>query len=228
MNGSFLHLQEIEKCFGNAKEHMVLDKITVTFWQGNTYAIQGTSGAGKSSFMHILAGLDTPTAGSLFFNHQNIALMPSLERDYFLQKSVGLLFQQPYLIKELTVLENVMLPGLLAGASEEQCYQDAMALIAAVDLSHKAMSKPGTLSGGQQQRIALARALINKPAFLLADEPTGNLDAATGKKIVDVMVELHKKWGIGIIVSTHDTCVAQAMATRYVLKNGSLIAQDSL
>ncbi len=223
MKSSILRLEQVQKYFNIlSQDPPVLHMITNTFWQGHTYAIQGASGAGKSSLMHILAGLDTPSSGAVFFNDQNLALMDPAARDRFLQQSVGLLFQQPYLIKELTVLENVMLPALLAAKAHATCYEDAVALIAAVDLSHKMDEKPRLLSGGQQQRVALARALINKPAFLLADEPTGNLDTATGKKIVDLMHELHATWRLGIIVSTHDSYVAEAMATHYTLKEGIL------
>lgn len=221
MNRSFLRLEHVQKRFDN--EYLVLNNITATFWQGHTYAIQGASGAGKSSLMHILAGLDTPTVGTVFFNHQNLAFMVPSERHYFLQQCVGLLFQQPYVIKELTVLENVMLPAFIAGRDEQKSYEDALALLQSVDLAHKINVKPATLSGGQQQRVALARALINKPLFLLADEPTSNLDTVTAKKIIDLIVELHKIWGIGIIISTHDTYGTHAMNTRYVLKEGSLI-----
>lgn len=228
MHSSFLHLACIEKRVKSAtQEYNILDAITMTFLQGHTYAIQGSSGAGKSSLMHILAGIDTPTKGGVFFNHHNINTMTVAERNYFLQNTIGLLFQQPYLMKELTIIENVMLPGLLAGTHYEQCYADALALITAVGLSHKIQHTPGMLSGGEQQRIALARALINKPLFLLADEPTGNLDVATTKNIVQLIQELHKKWGIGIIISTHDPYVAQSMMTQYVLTNGSLTTNDT-
>lgn len=227
MNKPFLHLDSVTKQVKNEGDaYQILTAITMTFWQGHTYAIQGASGAGKSSLMHILSGLDSPTKGAVFFNEQNINTMTLAARDHFLQNTIGLLFQQPYLVKELSVLENVMVPALLAGKSYEQCKEDAIELIMAVDLAAKIHHTPGTLSGGQQQRIALARALINKPAFLLADEPTGNLDTVTTKKIVHLIQELHKKWGIGIIICTHDLYVAQSMMTRYVLTNGSLTSHD--
>ena len=221
MGSILLQLKQVEKRFGSGQNaYFVLKNITVSFAQGGTYAIQGVSGTGKSTLMHIIAGLDQPSSGEVYFNKLNLGEMTSQEQQHFLRYSVGLLFQQPYLIKELTVLENVMLPCLIADGSH--CQKEALNLICAVGLKDKVQSKPATLSGGQQQRIALARALINKPAFLLADEPTGNLDEKTGKMIVDLMLELQIQWKMGIIVSTHDEYVAHAMEKRYQLISGQL------
>lgn len=223
MGSSFLHLKEVKKCFkSGTKEYVVLDTISASFSQKNSYAIQGASGAGKSTLIHILAGIDTPSSGAVFFDNQNFATMTTFDHEQFLQHKVGLLFQQPYLLKELTVLENVMLPALIAGKPYEISEAYARKLLEEVHLSTKKTEKPSTLSGGQQQRVALARALINKPVFLLADEPTGNLDQETGSVIVNLMVKLHHEWGMGIIVSTHDSYVAQAMEHRYHLQAGSL------
>jgi ABC-type lipoprotein export system ATPase subunit len=221
MDRSFLRCEQVYKHF-EVSHNPVLANISVRFQSGCTYAIEGISGTGKSTLMHILAGLDQPTKGAVFFNEQNLALMTAPEKDYFLQCSVGLLFQQPYLIKELTVLENVMLPALIAQKNVTKAQQEAQLLIEAVGLIDKINAKPGTLSGGQQQRAALARALINKPNFLLADEPTGNLDEHNAKIIVQLMVKLQQLWGMGIVVSTHDVYVSTAMQQRYVLADGQL------
>jgi ABC-type lipoprotein export system ATPase subunit len=221
MDSSFLRLEGIQKKFG-IHEYPILVNITISFQSGYTYAIEGVSGTGKSTLMHIIATLDIPSQGTVFFNTQNCATMSLHEKDYFLQHSIGFLFQQPYLIKELTVLENVMLPGLIAGKQQHQCKRDAQELIDAVSLSHTFQVKPGTLSGGQQQRIALARALINKPAFLLADEPTGNLDEQTRKHIIHLICTLQQSWHMGVIVTTHDKYVANTMQHRYILVNGFL------
>lgn len=223
MDSSFLQCRNVKKRFTTGiNAPLVLNDITVSFKQGRTYAIEGLSGTGKSTLMHILAGLDRPTEGLISFNSQNLATMSASNHEHFLQHSVGLLFQQPYLIKELTILENIMLPGLIANVEYKTAYTNACELLKAVRLCEKSDAKPGMLSGGQQQRVALARALSNKPAFLLADEPTGNLDAKTGKEIVRLIEQLQHKWHMGVIISTHDRYVADAMQECYWLENGLL------
>ncbi len=222
MGQSILAARGIKKKFGTRSEVAVLQDITATFAQGKSYAIMGVSGTGKSTLMHLLAGLDTPTAGAVFFNEQNVHKMSVQEHSSFLRSSVGLLFQLPYLIKELSVCENVMLPALIVGQSEAFSLQKAQQLLEAVGLLQKADARPGSLSGGQQQRIALARAVINEPDFLLADEPTGNLDERTGAEIVDLLLRLQSEWQMGLIVSTHDKEVADRMEHLYRLHDGRL------
>ncbi len=222
MERSVLSARGIKKSFGMSQAAPVLKEITVSFSQGTSYAIMGVSGTGKSTLMHLLAGLDAPTAGAVFFNEQNINQMSVQEHASFLRTSVGLLFQLPYLIKELSVIENVMLPALIAGQSDEGSLKKAQHLLECVGLTKKSDERPGSLSGGQQQRVALARALINEPAFLLADEPTGNLDERTGAQIVDLLLRLQREWQMGLIVSTHDAHVAERMEHRYSLHEGEL------
>ena len=129
-------------------------------------------------------------------------------------------------MKELTVLENVMMPGLIAGAPYEPCRAQAAEILSVVGLSEKASSHPLTLSGGQQQRVAIARALFNKPAFLFADEPTGNLDEKTGHDVVSFLLECQQQWNMGLVVSTHDIQVANRMQTTFVLHNGALTTKS--
>jgi lipoprotein-releasing system ATP-binding protein len=200
----------------------ILKGITARFEQGERYAITGVSGAGKSTFLHILAGLDAPTAGSVLFNGEDINAVTSAKRSQFLNESLGLIFQSPYLIDELSVVENVALKGLIANQTYDEAIQRAHELLKIIGLSQKAESLPATLSGGQQQRIAILRALFNKPPFLLADEPTGNLDERTGKDIVDFLIDCQKQWHMGIIVSSHDPYVAQKMEHKLQLHDGLL------
>jgi len=228
-----------------SQEISVLNDIHITFTQNKSYAITGVSGSGKSTFIHIIAGLDTPTTGSVLFNNRSLQTLTSVERNHtshkatygrpalrsssersratFLNKSIGLVFQSPHLIRELSVIENIMLPGLIKGDTFAQCKQKAEELLEKVELLSKKDSKIGELSGGQQQRVAIARALFNEPAFLIADEPTGNLDVHTGKIIIDLLLSCAKEWGMGLIISSHDEYVTEKMEEKYELREGQLI-----
>jgi lipoprotein-releasing system ATP-binding protein len=223
MHHAILAAQNISKQFIQGNQQItVLKNITCRFEQNKSYAITGISGSGKSTFIHILAGLDTPTTGTILFNNNSLQLFSSAELKQFLNKSVGLVFQSPHLLKELSVIENIIIPGLINGCSRHHCEKKAIELLKKIELLNKKDSKIGELSGGQQQRIAIARALFNEPAFLIADEPTGNLDIATGKNIVDLMIACQKEWGMGIIISSHDEYVAEKMNEIYELKEGIL------
>lgn len=200
----------------------VLKGITYHFQKNKSYAITGPSGSGKSTFIHLLAGLDTPSYGHIYFNGIDIATFTAQEQQHFLHQSVGLVFQQPYLIRELTVIENVMLKGMIKRVDGKQAYEHAQQLLEKVGIAHKAEQAPYTLSGGEQQRVAIARALFTKPAFLLADEPTGNLDVATGTSIVELLLACQAEWHMGIIVSSHDEYVTARMEKVLQIKNGIL------
>lgn len=228
MKRAVLAVENLHKTFVNGPNRLaILRGITMSFGQGASYAITGTSGSGKSTFMHLLAGIDSPTSGTVSFNGQNLAKIDQEgTRDYFLQSSIGLVFQLPYLIGELSVLENIMIRGLVAGMSKEQCKIRALELLNAVGLADKVLAKPLSLSGGQQQRVALARAIFSKPAFLLADEPTGSLDEHTGRDMVELLLTCQREWGMGIIVSSHDAYVARCMGTVYLLKDGMMTLKN--
>ena len=226
MNTHELSLKKISKSYRQATATIsVLKDVSIAFQKGNSYAITGISGSGKSTLIHILAGLDIPTSGQVLYNGTDIAGFSEDQKSVFLNKSIGLVFQYPYLIKELTILENVMIKGLIA-RNEHECAAQAQIILGQVGLSDKISAYPGQLSGGQQQRVALARALMNRPDFLLADEPTGNLDRETGESIIDLILAAQKEWGMGIIISSHDDYVAKRMKTVYELKDGLLLAQN--
>lgn len=205
-----------------ANSILVLKDVTASFNQGQSYAIMGVSGTGKSTLMHLLAGLDAPSSGKVLFNGVAFDAMPEVLFEQFLNEQLGLVFQVPYLIRELSVIENVMMPGMIAGQSHASCRERAHKLLADVGITEKAESKPASLSGGQQQRAVLARALFNSPSFLIADEPTGSLDSTTGMMIIELLVQLQHTYGMGIIVSTHDTYVAQRMDHQFQLRDGIL------
>ena len=219
-----LSTHAIKKSYSQADTIIqVLNGCTATFERGKSYAITGPSGSGKSTFIHILAGLENPDEGFVSFDGQNIALLSQKQRAHFLNTSIGLVFQLPYLIAEFSVIENVMLKGLIQGLTAKECYDNAHAILEKVGLSHKALHKPLSLSGGEQQRVAIARAIFNKPAFLLADEPTGNLDLETGKKIVDLLFAAQQEWNMGTIISSHDPYVAERMEKILHLENGIIL-----
>jgi lipoprotein-releasing system ATP-binding protein len=211
-----------KKFIQGKQEIIVLNNIDSMFMQEKSYAIAGISGSGKSTFIHLLAGLDTPTTGTVLFNNIVLQTLPAFDKAQFLNKSIGLVFQSPHLIRELSVIENIILPGLISGHTKIDCEKRAVELLQKIELSQKKDSKIGELSGGQQQRVAIARALFNEPAFLIADEPTGNLDLATGKTIVNLLLSCHQEWGMGLIISSHDDYVAEKMNEIYNLSEGKL------
>ena len=169
----------------------------------------GSSGIGKSTLMHMLAGIESPTAGFVTLGGSPIHALSS--QSTFFQNEVSCIFQQPYLLPELTVVENVMLKDIASNKKTKHSEHKAVQLLASINLESKAYSMPTTLSGGQQQRVALLRAIFTAPQFLLADEPTGNLDDVSGKEIIDLLLNYKDTYGMGLIVSTHDQQIAQRM-----------------
>jgi ABC-type lipoprotein export system ATPase subunit len=227
MQKAILAVENLHKTFvSGAATLEVLRGISASFSQGSSYAITGISGSGKSTFIHLIAGLDNPTSGTVSFNEQNLATASQEFKDQFLRQSIGLVFQAPYLIAELSVLENVMIRGLIASQPMLQCKERALELLEAVGIADKASVNPLSLSGGQQQRVALARAMFSKPAFLIADEPTGSLDEHTGRDIVELLLSCQHEWQMGIIVSSHDDYVTQAMSSIYQLKDGRMTPKE--
>lgn len=222
MAKSRITLQGVKKSFG-AQDSLidVLSGIDVHFEQGNSYAITGVSGTGKSTLMHIIAGIDEPTNGMVFFDGKTLKELRK-KSSCFLGNFIGLVFQAPYLIPELSVEENVMMPALIAGTKDKIAKEKARFLLEKVGLEQKCNANPFSLSGGQQQRVAVVRAVMNEPAFLLADEPTGNLDSKTGKYIVDLLLACQGQWGMGIVVTSHDAYVAKNMRNCFELHGGRL------
>ncbi len=209
------------------KQLHVLQGIDATFIQGKSYAITGVSGSGKSTLMHILGGLDEPTQGAVFFNDKDIAHFRLSHKDFFHNRHIGFVFQFHYLIKELSVRENIMLMGLINGDKRKLCINRADHLLAMVGLADKGDEYPTKLSGGEQQRVSIARALFNRPAFLLADEPTGNLDADNAQQIVDLFFAAQQEWGMSIVICSHDVAVYKRMGTVHRLFNGVLVEQSA-
>ncbi|MCK4517148.1 ABC transporter ATP-binding protein [Candidatus Babeliales bacterium] len=223
MNQSTLQAKNISKQYLQAKAPLpVLKNISVSFEQGKTYAITGVSGSGKSTLLHIMGGLDAPNSGDVFFDEQNFYKLRARAKEKLLNSSVGFVFQFHYLINELTVLENIYLVGLIRGEKKPIAIERAKKLLDHVGLLDKAEQHPFQLSGGEQQRVSILRAIFNKPKFLLADEPTGNLDADNAQLIVDFLLECQKEWNMGLIICSHDKAVYERMETVLELKGGSL------
>jgi ABC-type lipoprotein export system ATPase subunit len=218
-----ISLEQVKKTFVQGVTTLdVLSGLNVQFQQGFSYAITGVSGSGKSTLLHLLAGIDTPTEGRVLLNGHDLATLNPAMREQILHKTIGLVFQLPYLIAELSVIENVMLKGLIDGHAAAASRKHAMDLLEMVGLAAHAERDPASLSGGQQQRVAIARAIFNKPAFLIADEPTGNLDEVTGNAIVRLLLLCQTEWKMGVIVSTHNVTVAEQMDVGFELSDGRL------
>lgn len=223
MRTATLVLEHIVKTFGKCdREQTLFRGLQARFEQGTTYAITGVSGMGKSTLLHCLAGFEQPTSGNVIYNGQALTAFTAEQLRQYRHNDLGLMFQKPYLIKELSVLENVMLKGLIGGMSYAEGTQEGMRLLERVGLAHKAESDPGALSGGEQQRVTLARALFTKPTFILADEPTAHLDELSRAIVVELLLECQQQWQAGLIVSTHDPYVAQRMMHMYVIHDGIL------
>jgi ABC-type lipoprotein export system ATPase subunit len=205
----------------------ILDSVSYRFDKGCSYAIMGPSGVGKSTLLYLLAGFEPCTRGHITYGGKNISGMAQKsisEYERFLQTSLGLVFQAPCLVPELSSIENVSLKGLISGMPFKECRERAKKLLQRVGLADVVEQPITTLSGGQQQRVALARALFLSPDFLLLDEPTAHVDAATAQDIIMLLQEFQKTDGLGIIVVCHDIVLAQAMDYILTIKDGKLSA----
>jgi putative ABC transport system ATP-binding protein len=209
-------LDHIRKVYGSGDTAVAaLDDLCLTVRRGEYLAVMGTSGSGKSTAMNILGCLDRPSSGSYKLNGTAVEHLSDDQLADLRNRELGFVFQQFHLLQELTALENVMLPMVYAGVPAEQRRELGIAALQRVGLGERLHNKPNQLSGGQQQRVAVARAIINNPNLLLADEPTGALDSRTTKEVLDLFDELHREQGMTILLVTHEHDVA-ARAERIV------------
>jgi lipoprotein-releasing system ATP-binding protein len=216
-------LDNLSKTFikdGNRIE--VLRNLKLEVKKGDSLAVLGVSGAGKSTLIHILGTLDHPTSGTLLIGGNNVFEWGEKKMASFRNRTIGFVFQFNNLLPEFTALENAMMPALISGLDRNQAADKALQLLQEVGLEHRVKHKPGELSGGEQQRVAIARALVMEPEILLADEPTGNLDTETGKKIEDILIHLNKEKKITLVVVTHNKLLADRMSKRIGLRDGEI------
>lgn len=206
--------------FQGEKELQVLKGIDLNVQQGEALCILGGSGAGKSTLLHILGTLDTPTAGNVYFKGENLFSKNDDDLAKFRNQHLGFIFQFHHLLSEFNALENIMMPARIYGESKQECKARAEDLLEQMGLSDRASHYPTELSGGEKQRIAIARALMQSPDILLADEPTGNLDSANGRVIRDLFLDLQRRLNLTIIVVTHDQKFASSFPKTLHMKDG--------
>lgn len=201
----------------------VLKGIDLVINRGERVAVMGSSGSGKSTLLHLLGGLEQPSQGKVILTGESIYDISATKLSRLRNKSLGFIYQFHHLLGEFTILENVAMPVLIAGKSVKQAQSDAAELLRRVGLGHRLEHKPGELSGGEKQRAAVARALINHPSCVLADEPTGNLDSKTAEQIYQLMLELNQELHISFLVVTHDLTLAERMDRVLRMEDGLIV-----
>ena len=231
MDNDVIRAERLGKTYAEGSLHtQVFDGLDIAVAKGETVAILGASGAGKSTLLHLLGGLDVPSAGEVFVAGQRMSALSDAARGRLRNKSLGFVYQFHHLLPEFTALENVMMPVLLAGQPTADASRRAQALLENVGLGHRLQHKPGELSGGERQRAAVARALVNAPACVLGDEPTGNLDEKTAAHVFAQMLELNHAQGTSLVLVTHDRRLARRLDRVLELQQGKLktLASDEI
>ena len=220
---ALIQLKDVEKIYniGDLKV-TALRKVNLEINKNDFVAILGPSGAGKSTIVNMIGCLDIPTNGKIYLKGQDIAQLSESELAFIRARTTGFVFQSFNLIPTLTAIENVLLPSIFTNKHKFK-KERARELLTKVELSHRTGHKPNQLSGGEKQRVAIARSLINDPEIIITDEPTGNLDSKTGKEIMDLFTELHKKDKKTIVIVTHDMELAKIAKRRIYIKDGQVI-----
>ncbi len=204
-------------------ETKVLTGLDLDVTQGELLAVVGSSGCGKSTFLHLAGALDTPTSGEVLINGINVHQLSDKERARFRNQHIGFIYQFHHLMMEFTALENVAIPLLIRGESPKKAQDAAQQMLEQVGLAHRIQHRPSELSGGERQRVAIARALVTKPSLILADEPTGNLDAENAEQIFQLLKALNQSVKTSFVIVTHDLVLAQRMDRQLKLVQGKLV-----
>ncbi len=219
-----IELRDVTRTYKmGAEEIHALDHVDLTIADGEFVAVVGPSGSGKSTLLHVIGGLDTPTGGQVLVDGQDLSQAGDRELARFRNRRIGFVFQTFNLQPTYTALENVALPLVFARVPPKERRQRAQAALEAVGLTDRLRHRPGQLSGGERQRVAIARALIADPAYLLADEPTGNLDSATSREIVGLLDRLHRERGLTVVLVTHDAEMAALAGRQIALRDGRIV-----
>lgn len=200
----------------------VLQGVDLSVARGEAIAIVGSSGSGKSTLLHILGGLDDPTSGEVWITGLQLSSLPSKQLAFLRNQKLGFVYQFHHLLGEFSAVENVAMPQLIAGIKPKQALEQARRLLDRVGLSHRFNSRPSEMSGGERQRTAIARALVNDPEVVLADEPTGNLDSQTTDAVYELLLELNREQGTAFIVVTHDQQLANRFDQQFTMADGLL------
>ena len=207
---------------GNSKTS-VLKNLNFQIKSNEKIAIIGQSGCGKSTLLNLLAGLDTPSEGEVLVDNTNISTLPEHKRTELRARNLGFVYQFHHLLKDFSSIYNTALPLLISGVDTNQAMAKAQEILKKVGLENRTNHKPSELSGGERQRVAIARAMITEPACLMADEPTGNLDATNAREVLDLIIELNKNRDSALLIVTHDLSIANKMERKFDLTNGILV-----
>lgn len=215
-----LSAKNISKRYGSLP---VLKGVNFSIHEGEVVSIVGSSGAGKSTLLHILGTLDTPDEGEIFFRGENLKSFSGKQLAAFRNKNIGFIFQFHHLLPEFTALENIMMPGLLANQKKAELEPRALLLLEKLGLRERAQHKPAELSGGEAQRVAVARALMNQPQLICADEPSGNLDSEKARELHQLFFDLRKEFNITFLIVTHNEELANMSDRKLLMKDGQIL-----